>query len=752
MSQWNLSSTTVTDAPAGPREAGTPDLQADEDQAGGLLPLRTRITLLVLLGSALCVLFLLWAYYDARHAGITVVAAPAPARNSEATAPSATQAPPGDTPAPATPTAAAQRPTAPTPTAAALAEIEVFATLVRDDPDFSAGRAVTRLQPYIQFPDETVRAAASKVMQPLLADLDARARSAARGAAETAADLADAQDFPAAERTLRQAWETLPHESPWAAQHAVRKLADLLATLAREQTEARAQALAEFEKEWRRAREANAPAPPRLAALLQHRDPLIRQAVAAAQARLEDEWRTKALKRREQDAALRTAWLGFFTRLNAAIAEGDLEAAAKLCQADAQPELVKGGVAEPQQVLQGCAADVAALRKAYDLALTVARAEKRSVSLPLRRGRVEGALDGVEGRQIFVTLGGGARVGVKVENITAAGLLSILDEKALAGANLLGAVWALSAYENAAEAAAFLPKAYANAKQPVPLHWAERFRLEKFQRLDDDATKKLRKVEEELRGGNVEKVRAAFEAVRPALAALEESGGMSEARRAVVAAAGKLLGKAAAARVVLQNGVSPNADYAGLVTDQISQYRESANRTDVGVQYGLKAGAAGGLQRVLVKADGLEAALKAPARVKRATLELYQIDSPQAPGAVLGLFRLKRAWVPDAGTWLSFDGAKNLTWATPGASGDADTEAKEDAKVTLDQKKNVWRSWDVTAYVQEVLTGKTANNGLLLRVINGEPDYHVRFYPETDLESVKDATLRPRLMLETEAQ
>jgi len=34
--------------------------------------------------------------------------------------------------------------------------------------------------------------------------------------------------------------------------------------------------------------------------------------------------------------------------------------------------------------------------------------------------------------------------------------------------------------------------------------------------------------------------------------------------------------------------------------------------------------------------------------------------------------------------------------------------------------------------------------------MNGEPDYHVRFYPETDLDKLKDVKLRPRLILDVE--
>jgi len=47
---------------------------------------------------------------------------------------------------------------------------------------------------------------------------------------------------------------------------------------------------------------------------------------------------------------------------------------------------------------------------------------------------------------------------------------------------------------------------------------------------------------------------------------------------------------------------------------------------------------------------------------------------------------LKKVWVPDSGSWMSFDGQKDHDWTIPGAAGDADIEAKEDSKATLNAK------------------------------------------------------------------
>ena len=51
-----------------------------------------------------------------------------------------------------------------------------------------------------------------------------------------------------------------------------------------------------------------------------------------------------------------------------------------------------------------------------------------------------------------------------------------------------------------------------------------------------------------------------------------------------------------------------------------------------------------------------------------------------------------------------------------------------------------------------IAEGRWQNNGLLLRVTNGEPDFHVRFYPETDVEAQKDIKFRPKLVLDIESE
>ena len=86
--------------------------------------------------------------------------------------------------------------------------------------------------------------------------------------------------------------------------------------------------------------------------------------------------------------------------------------------------------------------------------------------------------------------------------------------------------------------------------------------------------------------------------------------------------------------------------------------------------------------------------------------------------------------------------------AHPVCVGADDAEVKEESLVKLDGTAKVWRVWDVTAYVRDVVAGTTPNRGLMLRIVNGEAEYHARFYPETDLAVTNDPALRPRLVID----
>ena len=741
----------------------------DERELG--LPLRTQLVLVALQGVALCIVLLLW--HDSPlfpgNQGFRRIQNVSPQYERPVSAKarfnntSLTQAQAETSITPGSPGTSALNDEN-LETEGMLAKIELLAALSQQEPAreapemegqtdrtvspfISIRHAVSRLKPYGLSDNETVRHAAESALAPLFLRLDAQARGAARTAAEVAENLASDERFSEAADVLRNALQALPQDTPWSHREGAPRLKAVLEKLAAQSEQACATSFAGIEEGLKRGEPL---AKKRLTALLAHPEASFRKAAEGMQARLRDEKTKEVVSRLKGNAEARAAWLEFFQKFDAAIESGDFDAANDLCHPVSTSRLLSGGVLEPRKVLDGCGADIAAIQKLYEEALEKARNSKQSVELSMRRGHVTGHLDGVAGRQIQVAVAGGGKVGVKVETLTAEGLRSILGQEG-------AALCTLNAYEKTAQAQVILFKCSAT-NGDIPWHWAQRFRLEKFNSVNDDAEHKLQALNEALRAGAADAIKDALEAARPLLAEYETFEPLNDERKKIVSDAEAIAGHAARQRLVLQNGATVPArasegvaeiTYGGLNTDQISEYRDAARSTDVGVKRGLKLGASGGLQRVLVHFEGLEAAIS-NSRVRRATLEFYQVDSPQSAGAVIGLFRLKKPWVPDSGTWISYDSGKKSDWAIPGASGDGDVESKEDSKVSIDKQKNLWRAWDVTKYVQDVLDGKAQNHGLLLRVMNGEPEYHVRLYPETDMESLKDKSLRPRLILEVE--
>lgn len=486
----------------------------------------------------------------------------------------------------------------------------------------------------------------------------------------------------------------------------------------------------------------------RLEAALNDTDPTVRDDAKALQERLADEADAAAAAARNLERNARDQWVRFFKRFSGTVADGDYSSASDLCENPPFDVILKGGSSDPNKILKLCSADVQAIQTVYDEALADAKGTRRAVSFHLRKGgQAAGTLIGVNGKLLRINPGKGAELGVKISDLTSEGIKAILDSGIKRKPTIRLALAALEAYENSAEAERIITEAYAKENQELPFNWSERFRIEKLVAKIAEAEQRLAALKKAIDAGIGDEVKVAVENSKAIVAELREMNALSEDTRKLFSAAEKVAAKKQMSTVILQNGVSPDAAYKGINTDQISEYRDSVRRTDVGVGYGLRLGAAGGLQRALIKFDGLETTI-GNGRVRKATLELYQISSPKSENASVGIFRVKRAWIPDSGSWLGYDSQKGHDWAIPGASGADDIEAREDSNMILDKKVNVWRQLDVTKYVQDVMGGKAQNNGLLLKVVNGEPDYHVRFYPETDLDAGKDKTLRPKLTLE----
>ena len=728
------------------REEVLEDLQ---EESQFILPLRTRLALVGLLAASLCVVIILVPRGNRQ-----------PAQQTQQSAPPATVAggperqPEGQSAPPVTPTPkTTQAPDAARPSkpfSKDLTDIEVLAALIREDVTLESDKAVQLLAPYSKSDDPAVKKAAQDALSPIYLRLDERSHALARGGAESAEDYCAQQNFPAALGALKAALEALPPAAPWS-ERGKKLVGGLIDRTTRQREDTRLAALNGLEEALRGGGGAGDEAKARLAALLIHPDSSFREPAEAIRAKLIDENARKLADKQQRDSAARSGWLDFFQKFDGHVSKCEYSAALALCNRPAGDPILTGGAANPQAVLDGYAADVKSIAGLYDAALNKARDARNEVSLETRwHTKREGKIEGVEGRQIKLMLGG-ASVGANVDELSSAGLATLIGGDDLARLNLRPALWALGAFETPQTAMADLTRLYGNAKLELPVHWAERFRLVQLRRLEDELDKKLADLSQALGNENQEGVKTALEAARPTVAEYEKIEPLTDARRKIVDAATKLVGNMVAQEIVLQNDSLPTADYAGILIDQITDYREAIDQNNVGVQFGLKVGSAGPLQRVLLRFDGIEAAI-GKSKIKRATLQLYQIESPNFANAAVALIRLKRQWVPGAGTWLSFDKTKKLKWAIPGALGDADIESKEESRVIVDKKRDQWRSWDVTPYVKDVLSGKQQNFGFLIRVMNGEPDYQVRFYPGSDLDGKKDKSLRPRVILEVEKE
>ena len=627
----------------------------------------------------------------------------------------------------------------------AIAELEIVHQLIQSDNSLDLKKAANVLRTYTYSTNAAVREVGNREMAQVTAEHDKVALKSIGEAAAPAQALADKKDFGGAIELLQSTLKSLPPDATATGQAAETKLKDMIAEFQRRRVIEHDAALAGLEDALRQ-KTANSAA--RLELALAHADPTVRDEAKAIQQRRADESDKALQSKRSLDRTAREEWVRFFKRFGATVADGDFTGASDLIEQPPFEAILKGGVSDPDKVLRECADDIKAIQNVYEEALKDVKGVRRQVSFHLRKGgQASGVLIGANGHLLRVVPAKGAEIGVKITDLTSDGIKSIMESSVKNKPKITVALAALDAYENPNDAEATIATAYEKTREPLPLHWAERFRVEKLTQKLNLAEEKLNQLKKAVNSENADDMKAALTAAKAVIAELNENGALSDDNRELLAKAENATSKKALATVLLQNGKSPDTGYRGINTDQISDYRDSMRRTDVGVGYGLRLGASGGLQRVLIKFDGLDVAV-GNGRVRKATLQLYQITSPKFEGASIGLFRVKRPWLPDSGSWVSYDGQKDHDWTIPGAAGEADIEPREDAKVLLGNKANQWLSWDVTKYVQDVLAGKSQNNGLLLKVVNGEPEFHVRLYPETDLDREKDLNLRPKLILD----
>lgn len=716
--------------------AGAPDGASAQALEALVLPRRTWMALWTMLVASLLFVLALVAFFPGQEA-------PAPAR----------PAPPAQGPADLRPESISE------PGAHSVEErrrlqlqdLRTIVALLGEQPEPAAlAKAVGRLKRLAEVGEGSVRAAASDTLARLQGLVDAVARQAARDAAESARDLAALELFTLAGQSLRRALDALPQDAPWVVQTGRRRLEELAAELEARRAQALGEARARIEAFVRdeKFEEARASAD----SLLRHPEPEFQRAAAPFVEQLKRaEVERLAVLGRTQEAA-RAAWPRFFRDLDAALAAGDLKRAAELCQPGATAPLRSGGIEAPAEVLAGFAGEVAKLKELYAATLQACLGlTGRAINLPQSQGNSTGVLKGVDGRQLVLLLENKAEVKWPVERLAPVELEQILGaQQGAAQARYGPALWTLSLARGLPEGSrpeTWLGERYAGLRSGVPEHWRRRFALLRNEALRIGLSRCLVELKQAQAASNAQQARA----VLAELQALRTEGDalLAPEEREAIAAAERLAGAGKSRHLVFQNGASPTPEYAGIQVDQINRYYKNAERTDVDSHQGLKVGSHNDLQRVLLRFDGLESAL-GKARIQKATLELYQCAGEKADGAIVALFRLKKAWMPDAGSWLHADQRKKSAWQRPGAAGPEDVEDRPVSQLAINNQKGLWRSWDLTAYVREVVEGKSSNLGLLLRVLKDEPQYHLRFYPDGDLEGKKDPALRPRLVVEAE--
>ncbi len=139
-------------------------------------------------------------------------------------------------------------------------------------------------------------------------------------------------------------------------------------------------------------------------------------------------------------------------------------------------------------------------------------------------------------------------------------------------------------------------------------------------------------------------------------------------------------------------------------------------------------------------------ALPTGVRVESATLALYA-TSPNPTGTV-DLHRVTHSWTEgsclgtggctaDGATWATYDGSSN--WSTAGGDFDATPEDSQAIPASAD-----WMQWDVTALVNDWLSGNRPDYGVLLTATGGSAAFASSDYG--------DAAYHPRLAITIRCQ
>lgn len=184
-------------------------------------------------------------------------------------------------------------------------------------------------------------------------------------------------------------------------------------------------------------------------------------------------------------------------------------------------------------------------------------------------------------------------------------------------------------------------------------------------------------------------------------------------------------------QVTLQQGLN---GYLGVKDTRISFY-------DPNINFGndTKMLILGGSENVkaLVRFD--LSSIPAGAMISSATLSLYNFShQPFINGGTIAVHHVIKPWVETQATWNIY--STGNSWAVAGMQAGGDYIAGSGASIAIDTAINVWRNFDVTAMVQQLVNGTVVNNGFVVRSSTTGVKPH--FYSSNYLS---DISLRPKL-------
>jgi len=168
------------------------------------------------------------------------------------------------------------------------------------------------------------------------------------------------------------------------------------------------------------------------------------------------------------------------------------------------------------------------------------------------------------------------------------------------------------------------------------------------------------------------------------------------------------------ATLTFQQGVSPDAAYAGVTDTYIFNEK---GRTNFGQDPYLRVNY-DGRQKVLLRFD-LSNYIPTDAVITSAKLELYSWYKDSGAVTDIGVYELLRSWNEDETTW--YEAAHGSDWQVAGCNGLADRASEYVAVATL-RYINTWQVWESTplvSLVQRWVSDPASNHGLVLSGLSG---------------------------------